>query len=902
MTELDQRTACECCKGVGRLVPVGHVNRPGLDEVRFRVGTHAGFRSTMLAEISRKETLRHLGRRTNDDFTIALLDAWAVTLDVLTFYQERIVNETFLRTAVERRSLLELARLIGYELRPGLAAGTLLAFTLDAAAGSPPEVTIPAGTAAQSIPTKEEVPQTFETSLDLLARPSLNRIRPRLTYTQSFTADTRRFFVKGTAANLKPGDPVLLVTGADGGTHQLLRVQLVRPDPAKARTQVDLALEPPALEPPAPAPYMSLFDIDLGVLAKLNFGDLGTSLDQGVFPAKDIAGALKHGGHSVADITSFLADKRVPRPPPTTAGVPGLYALRATAAPFGHNAPRYDTTPVEWRAAVGPFPTSWESCPIDQDSQSDPLEEGVTAVDLDQEVKEIVVDDWLVLSSQAQGGRVYRVGSVVARSRADFGLSGRTSHVVVKTAPGTNPAPLADVSKYTIRDTVVLTVGERLALADLPIDTIDAGTMGLELEDIVPDLPVGRTLILRGIRTGDFGGVPGTEALTVDSVFQGLYTSVLLAKPITYGYRRDTVEILANVAEATHGESRAEVVGSGDAAQAFQVFRLRQSPLTYVSSAESPTGGLAALAVAVNGIRWKPVPSLYPLGPKDRGYAVRLDDDGRTELHFGDGIHGARLPTGTENVAAAYRSGLGSPGLVGADRIALLPRKPLGVREVTNPLPSSGAQDPQTRDEARRNAPLTVRTLDRIVSLADFEDFARSFSGIAKARADWVWEGARRLVHVTVAGPSGAAAAPTVLENLLATMEKARVPHLASRLTPFEGLVFSLVAWLRVDPDMDEKVVLGNAEAAVRSAFSFAAREFVQGVAVSELIAVLERAEGVLAVDLDALAYEVDDGGNSPDQFGLPAMPARFDQVAGVILPAQLLRVTDEPLDLRVMR
>ena len=51
--------------------------------------------------------------------------------DVLTFYQERLANESFLRTASERRSILELARLIGYELHPGVAASGFLAFTLD---------------------------------------------------------------------------------------------------------------------------------------------------------------------------------------------------------------------------------------------------------------------------------------------------------------------------------------------------------------------------------------------------------------------------------------------------------------------------------------------------------------------------------------------------------------------------------------------------------------------------------------------------------------------------------------------------------------------------------------------------------------------------------------------------
>ena len=50
---------------------------------------------------------------------------------MLTFYQERIANEGYLRTATERRSVLELARLVGYQLAARrVAASVYLAYTL----------------------------------------------------------------------------------------------------------------------------------------------------------------------------------------------------------------------------------------------------------------------------------------------------------------------------------------------------------------------------------------------------------------------------------------------------------------------------------------------------------------------------------------------------------------------------------------------------------------------------------------------------------------------------------------------------------------------------------------------------------------------------------------------------
>jgi hypothetical protein len=130
-------TVCECCQGVTTLTPVRLHNRPGLSALAYRVGTHASFKTTMLAHISTKPALQALTSRQSDDLAIALLDGWSTVADVLTFYQERIANEGFLRTATERRSLLELARTIGYELQPGVAASTYLAFTVDDSPGSP---------------------------------------------------------------------------------------------------------------------------------------------------------------------------------------------------------------------------------------------------------------------------------------------------------------------------------------------------------------------------------------------------------------------------------------------------------------------------------------------------------------------------------------------------------------------------------------------------------------------------------------------------------------------------------------------------------------------------------------------------------------------------------------------
>ncbi|MEE8585153.1 MAG: hypothetical protein V3T83_09915, partial [Acidobacteriota bacterium] len=718
MSDLDRlRTICECCEGVTRLTPVEHFNRPGLPALAYRVGTQARFKSSMLSAISEAEALRELGTRQDSDFTIGLIDAWAVVLDVLTFYQERILNEAYLRTAVQRRSVLDLARLIGYELGPGVAAGTLLAFMLDGSEGSPPEVIIPCGTRAQSLPSKEEPPQTFETSEDYLARPAWSELRPRLTFPQTFQASTQHFFVEGTSANLKPGDPLLLVTGSNRENQQFLKVLSVKADAQRNRTEVHLVESTPPESPQIaetgsvaqyvpPSKFSGTLDFEGGI----SLDELAASLQGNTVSTALLQAKLSIEGYSNQQLEQALLTDKTKPPESAKLGDPGLYALRITTAPFGNNAPRWDTTPKDWRQATdAPFHgKNWDDpntpWPVTEGTQGfkDPAK---PTVHLEQAFPEILENDWVVLADQ-DSEKVYQVKNAGVESVADFGLSGKATRLFLKKA-GEDADSLDDIRNFKLRTTTIYTASEFLKLAELTIEDIEEGTDILELDQPAPDLLPGHRLILAGQRLGDFEGVYGTEEVELSDVGQGAFTSLAFKSPLQFGYQRDTVKIYANVVAATHGESLQQVLGSGDASQAFQRFTLSKPPLTYVS-APVPSGGLSTLELRVDGVLWHEAPSFFELGRKDRNYVLRRDDEGDTHVLFGDDRRGARLNSGSENVTASYRSGIGTPGLVEADRITLLPTKPLGVRQVTNPMATSGAQDPETRDQARENAPLTV--------------------------------------------------------------------------------------------------------------------------------------------------------------------------------------------------
>jgi len=76
-----------------------------------------------------------------NDLGVVLLELFAYMGDMLFYYQDRIANESYLDSAVERRSVMNLLRLIGYELRPPRPASADLSLWFSA----PGEVVIPHG-------------------------------------------------------------------------------------------------------------------------------------------------------------------------------------------------------------------------------------------------------------------------------------------------------------------------------------------------------------------------------------------------------------------------------------------------------------------------------------------------------------------------------------------------------------------------------------------------------------------------------------------------------------------------------------------------------------------------------------------------------------------------------------
>jgi predicted phage baseplate assembly protein len=329
-------------------------------------------------------------------------------------------------------------------------------------------------------------------------------------------------------------------------------------------------------------------------------------------------------------------------------------------------------------------------------------------------------------------------------------------------------------------------------------------------------------------------------------------TTIRLAADLAYCYRRDTVVIYGNVVKATHGETRKEVLGAGDGSQALQQFTLKQPPLTYIPSA-TPAGAASTLVVRVNDVAWQEVDSLADLAPSARNFTTSTDDDGRTTVIFGNGQEGSRLPTGQENIRAVYRNGIGKPGNVKPKQISLLMSRPLGVKDVINPLRASGGADKESRDQARRNAPLAVMALDRLVSTRDYADFARTFAGIGKASAARLADGRRQLVHVTIAGADDIPIDQNsdVFRNLREALLQLGDPFLPIRLATRQLKLLVIQANVRVLAGYMWENVKPDVESALLAFYSFDQCGLGEDLQRSEAIGVIQKVKGVDYVDLD---------------------------------------------------
>jgi hypothetical protein len=938
--EAPEPTLCGCCAGVGTETPEPITNRPGLSAISYRVGTHQTFLASLLAALSSSTEPALAGLTTRDpsDFTLALLDAWATSLDILAFYQERIANESYLRTAVDSASVFALAQLVGYKPSPGVAASTFLAFTLTSAPGSPDNVLIPARTRVQSVPNPGQQPQVFETSSGITALIAQNAIPAQTTLPWGLNNGDTSIWLQGTSNNINVGDGILFISqalysaAASGsttgtGAADFHFVTSVTPNSTSGNTLVawDQGLNWPTSNDNTAHLYIfrkkaSLFGVQAPDPRTLFTSGSNNNLGNLTgWPSGGNGDWIFQDGYTNGSYQINL-DASYPGTAPPQSGAPGwavfvspnftvLYQITAAV----------DTGPVLYTLTTKTTQLTLANGQVLVNNLGSTA--NLTAI-----INAVGNAEGTLAAAILTGGNVAQAAQELQRALADYALAtgSASSDLVLEDIVGqtrsvsayiqgaaltpaavpitnwtaTTTYPLApgmivpvQGSSLSIVGGLDIAVGQPLGISGLRVRlqvlpsagatfTPDGASAGLAVSDnqifLVDAYPPGTDAasgnpLWTVLTTSNVSGslivanayvqfLPANssdpvtgEAVVVSTVqVQGNIVTLGLVSPLTRIYDATTLTVNANTVAATQGETMNEIMGSGDATSDALEFTLKQSPLTYVSSPLN-NGAVSTLQVWVNNMQWHEVDNFLDSGPTDRVFVTQTDSSQNTTVQFGDGITGERTPTGQMNIRAVYRKGLGSAGNVESGQLSQALDRPQGLSSVTNPGPGTGGADPATAADARTSAPLNVLTLGRVVSLEDYQNYALAFAGISKALATWTWSGRTRGVFLTVAGANGDTFQPgdNTLIQLQTSLWNLGNPYVPLQIVSYVPVLFEVGASVLIDQtDYDPTQVLAQVWQSLLTSFSFAQRQLGQGVAQSEVIAVIQQTPGVIAVQL----------------------------------------------------
>ncbi|MFT3770699.1 MAG: hypothetical protein QM820_35185 [Minicystis sp.] len=706
---------CPCDEFIHPEVPE---NPPGRRAVAYRTGDFTSFRAALLRELPGEQQLE--GWRPNadgSDLALQMVEWWAYLADILTFYNERIANDTYLRTATRREVMARIVALIGHRPRPPLAALGKVAALSTAKAS----ISVPKGLGIQSKPGPGKLPMIVETD-------KLALVEPGGALPVEAIADTKlnptSVLIKGAVSGVKPGDGLLLVKkgwtpSASGYAWVIVKSLAQEKDPAgKSNTRITWETAVTSAQIPS------------GTLAK---------------------------------------DCRL---------------LRSNRQEMLWQTQHY---PIEVIGAVTLNGIAW----------------------LVGHASNIVTGDWVVLRTSA-AHYLAQVKSCTFTVRYENGDSGPLVPLpdeaplqvpITLLAFDPLPSPWAGLGDIQSALRVLHNFADVGEIIDDPPAAVTGSTFAFSPGAALPKaIKSGAELFLED--------VAGKGALcTVQSASSGKIT-VACKTPVTL---TAPLRLLYNLVPVSQGKTvTGEILGNGDAAQAGQSFVLSKSPVTYFAGG-APSSSLSfrsSVRILVNGSAWSEVDSFVDQKPGARVFVTREDDEGKTHVLFGDGVNGARLPTGKGNVVASYRYGAGGdspdPGA-----LATLLQSVTDLSAIRSPVPVSGQKDAEPAAQMARYAPLSTFAFGRAISLDDFEAIALS-SGARRARAYHTWDADRQMAMVKVYVGDDTASVDAA-RNALAPAVDPNVPYAVVATVPQRA---GVALALRIDPAYDVASVF----AAVRDA------------------------------------------------------------------------------------
>lgn len=746
----DASSICKCEGTSGCAWTI--TNLPGLPSIAYRVGDFGSFRQAMLLPSALDpvgETYLEGWRPTaGTDLALQIIDWWAYVAEVLTFYTERIANESYLGTAMLPESVSRLVSLLGYRPRPGIGATA----TLGVLAAGPGSITLPAGFQVSSKAAPGVAPQTFELGQTItIAAPTSVPTPPA----QNAVPTTN-----GTAppANTPPGSaapPSLTALIVRGGV-------LVKGKPTSIAVGDRLLL--------VPNDYASeADDLTPAVVAV-------TGLAQETDPYGKVNTRVLLDGAGELASTLQAADYRLCR---------STIANHLITVPAGAQVVSTDT------------------------------------LYLDSTARSIKAGDPVLIDTPGAAtgpGNGSGFDIVQVTGYAEVLWYANASYTTPTTSPGSNGIPLL-IAQLTVQSDRTSDIGANYSnivssvtvrsgwtdvgtLLDTPVAQVaglpsavslsqaPAAAVGTAVTALIEDTNgAGGMVSATPLRDGRVALAPGAavaaSSATGRSTASGLPTILLYEPPtdntaaaVAAGLPaslQPPLRLLWDLISVSRGATVAnENLGTGDATQAGQNFKLQKSPVTYLADtatgaappgagatgagSRSGPGYSSTVQLAVDGMWWTEVPMFFGHGPTETIFVTREDESGSTHILTGDGINGARLRTGA-TVTATYRVGSGA-AVPPAGTLTQVLSPQTNLSALRNPATAGGGADPDSSALLSTLAPASVLTFGRAISGDDYEVVAAQAPGVTRAGAVWAWdEGEQRALTVVYVGDGEGAVA-----------------------------------------------------------------------------------------------------------------------------------------------
>jgi hypothetical protein len=805
-------------------------NRPGLPRIGYRIGTYSDFYQEILRSLNADDTLRAWTHREPDDPGIALLGGASVLGDILTFYQELYANEAYLRTARWRESVADLVRLLGYRLSPGIGGRATFAFEV----GGEEPVRIPAGFPVKAELEGSEQPADFETVEETVAYPRLSTFNLYRRLEQSkIEQNTTEFYISSPdqfarPLDLEEGDRLLIGDPyPQANPTRLLNGEIVIVDSVRELHGVKLFR---------------------------------------------IKGALKRTGS-----TSEIAG----------------YKLGRSFGHFGHNAPP-QVISINSGGNADPSDTPYVR-PLNGDLDNanvapKPLPR--TYFPLDEEVEDLALGTTLICQTTLRTSKSSPASAtfVLIRKIQDLRqLSCRWGHIT-----GNSTMVILNSELTITMDYMIVPDSGLTAITDNTYDWLDIREIQFH-EALSPLLRlragVQETATVKGKELYFYGteaevqslnerrllfAKPGEDSFTATVASaqtlpeRPLLGQVVLDRDVQYAdFPNDepTVAVYGNLVDATQGKTEREaVLGNGDGRQAFQTFKVPKAPLTYHNSVGEAPPEVPELRIYVQDFLWRRVPSFFGHEPGEEIYVVREDAGGESWVQFGDGKTGKRLPSGLGNVVARYRTGAGAHGGIKSETTVQAGDRLDRLDGIGLPGVVSGGSEPESGENAREAAPGKIQSLDRFVSLRDFESETLAIAGVSKALAAWGLHDNVPAVELTVLMEAGREKEFEQIRKIVADYNRCRGPQRFPVNVVQGSLEYVCVgADVALDPTYRWEVVKREIKEALglagevgiegsRGLFGIANRNFGQDEYANRVAATIQNVDGVLWTRVTGLA------------------------------------------------